>query len=512
MNRAVLVIAFVIAGVWLTVAVVLRQAHHDALANAEAAGMHVSRVIAEYEAASLRAIDLSLRQLRADWQRTPGSLDASVAAHEQFLQQEGLVQVAIVGADGWTRYSRLPIEKPLNFTDRDYFQIQKASGRDEMYISAPVMGRVTKRWAIQITRPIYNDAGAFDGLIVAAMPPPALENMYRELRMGGPDDVIALVRSDGVLLARTRDLDRGSNVSLADIPGLAADAPPEGAYYSPAGRIDGRERIFAWRKVRGYPLTVYVGQGMEAVLAPYREQRALLLAGAGVASLLLLLLARVVTSRRALREQVREAERRRQEDRERLMLELHDGSIQSIYAVGMTLETARRQMESDPKAARRSVADAVAHLNLVIQDLRAFIAERPDGEHSQRRFMAEVRNIVSGAGSAPSFVIDIDPAAVQALSADQAKHVLRITREGVSNVVRHAGAGRAHISLTRRPPAGVRLEISDDGVGMAASAERSPGLGLHHIRARGQKLGGGARFESEPGRGTRIIVEFPAYA
>jgi signal transduction histidine kinase len=383
-----------------------------------------------------------------------------------------------------------------------------------MHISAPVMGRITKRWAIQITRPIRNPRGEFDGLIVAAMPPPALEGMYRELGLGAAD-VIALVRSDGVLLARTRDLDRGTTVSLAGIPGLAADSPLEGAYHTKAARIDGAERIFGWRKVRGYPLTVYVGQGMEAVLAPYYRQRSLLIASGGVATLLLLLLAKVVSSRRALREQVREAEARRQEDRERLMLELHDGSIQSIYAVGMTLETARRQMESDPKAARRSVADAVAHLNLVIQDLRSFIAGRSDAEPSKGRFMDEVQSIVSAAGSAaapPAFVLEIDPAAVQIMSPEQATHVLRITREGVSNVMRHAGAGRAHISLTRTPPAGVRLEISDDGGGMAATAERSAGLGLHHIRARGQKLGGAARVESEAGRGTRIIVEFPAYA
>src|SRR5689334_3632387 len=182
MNRTVLVIALVAAGLWLTIALVLRQARHDALTAAEATGLHVSRVIAEYEAASLRAIDLSLRQLRADWQRDPKSLDASVAAHEQYLKGEGLVQVAIVGADGWTRYSRLPMDKPLNFADRDYFQYQQTSGRDEMHISAPVMGRVTGRWAIQITRPIRNASGEFDGLIVAAMPPPALESMYRELR------------------------------------------------------------------------------------------------------------------------------------------------------------------------------------------------------------------------------------------------------------------------------------------------------------------------------------------
>jgi signal transduction histidine kinase len=513
-TRSSLIVALVVLTLWIAIAIVLQRTRDDTLAAAAAMALHASRVIAEYEASSLRAIDLSLRQLRADWQRDPKALDQSVAAHEAYLEREGLVQVAIVGADGWTRYSRLPLEKPLNFTDRDYFQEQKASGRDEMRISAPIMGRITKRWAIQISRPIYDAKGDFDGLIVAAMPPPALESMYREFRLG-EDDLISLVRSDGVLLARTRDLDRAANVSLAGIPGLAPESPADGTYQTHDSRIDRLERLIAWRKVRGYPLTVYVVRSMDEVLAPYYRQRALLLAGGLLGSLLLLLLARVASSRRALRAELAERDRRTSEERERLMLDLHDGSIQSIYAVGMTLETARRQIDVEPRAARRTIADAVAHLNLVIQDLRSFIAGHAGRAHSQGGFMAEVQNIVSGAAAGaapPAFALEIDAAAVQALSPEQARHVLRITREGVSNVVRHAGAGKAHISLTRAPPAGVRLEISDDGVGMAAAAERSPGLGLHHIRARGQKLGGGARVESEPGRGTRIIVEFPAFA
>ena len=507
-----LAIAFVIATIWLTTAALLYKAHSDALARAEALGVHVARVVAEYEASSLRAIDLSLQQLRADWQRDPGTLDASVAAHEAYLAREGLVQVAIVGADGWTRYSRLPIAKPLDFSDRDYFQYQKASSGDEMHISAPVMGRVTKRWAIQITRPIRDAQGGFAGLIVAAMPPPALETVYRELRLG-PDDVVALVRADGTILARTRDLERGTAVSLAGIPGLGERAPSEGTYRNFGGRIDGVDRLVAWRKVRGYPLTVYVGQRMESVLAPYQWQRNVMLAAAAIATLLLLLLARASASRQRLRAELGERERRIAEERERLMLELHDGSIQSIYAVGMTLEHARRQIDADPKAAGRAVADAVAHLNLVIQDLRGFIAGRR-GEHSEERFMSELQNIVSGAsrGPTPAFALDIDPAAVRTLSADQAAHVLRITREGVSNVMRHAGAAKAHISFSCLPPSGMRLEISDDGRGIAPDAGHAGGLGLHHIDARSQKLGGGARIESAPGHGTRIIVDFPAPA
>ena len=103
--------------------------------------------------------------------------------------------------------------------------------------------------------------------------------------------------------------------------------------------------------------------------------------------------------------------------------------------------------------------------------------------------------------------VEIDRQAVQKLSADQSSHVLRIAREAVSNIVRHAGAKAAHVSLGRHDSV-VRLEVSDDGTGLATNASSASGLGLHHISARARKLGGQARFDSSPGGGTRITVEF----
>ena len=86
--------------------------------------------------------------------------------------------------------------------------------------------------------------------------------------------------------------------------------------------------------------------------------------------------------------------------------------------------------------------------------------------------------------------------------------MLGIAREAVSNVVRHANARNARLALQRRGDRG-RLEVSDDGVGIASQAEARLGLGLHHIEARARKLRGSASFEGSAARGTRVAVEFP---
>jgi signal transduction histidine kinase len=194
-----------------------------------------------------------------------------------------------------------------------------------------------------------------------------------------------------------------------------------------------------------------------------------------------------------------------------MMLELHDGAIQSIYAVGMNLERSREQITQDPVGAQRTIASAAAYLNLVIQDLRNFIAGHSDEPSGEDEFMEELESFLPSGEDAPHFRVDVDPHVVKGLTPSQSLHLLRIAREGVSNVLRHSYAAKAHISL-QRAPNGARLEISDDGVGMREDAAQSRGLGLHHIGARGQKLAGRTEIESAPGRGTRIVVEFPQQA
>jgi signal transduction histidine kinase len=191
------------------------------------------------------------------------------------------------------------------------------------------------------------------------------------------------------------------------------------------------------------------------------------------------------------------------------MLDLHDGCIQAIYAIGLQLQNCRRFIGKDPAQAERSIAQAGASLNLVIQDLRAFIAGTAPATYSEEEFMAQMDRLFPAAGNGgPAFALEVDRAALGCLAPGQAEHVLRISREAISNVLRHAGARTARLSLARRD-GGLCLQISDDGVGIAHSPPGKLGLGLDHIQARARKLGGQAKIDSVPGAGTRICVEWP---
>jgi signal transduction histidine kinase len=192
-------------------------------------------------------------------------------------------------------------------------------------------------------------------------------------------------------------------------------------------------------------------------------------------------------------------------ERERLMQDLHDGCIQSIYAVGLALEDCRQLIAENPRRAAQQVAQAAASLNLVIQELRAFISGLRPGTLVD--FPREVaRTIEALGGRAPRFDVSIDEAAAQALAGETAEQLLQVTREAVSNIVRHAKASSGHISL-KRTGAKVRLEIRDNGKGFDMKAQKSRGLGLHHIAARVQKLRGKLTLTAKPARGCRVMVE-----
>lgn len=505
---------------WAVILLLLHFSESIALSDAAHIRRSLARSLAQYEESSLRAIDHSLHSLREAWVRDPSSFPAAVQRQEELLRDERVIQVAVIDRDGWLVFSKLPQSGPLNFADREYFAAQKAAGSDELHVSEPVLGRITKQWAIQISRPIYGAGKQFSGLVIVAVPVPALELVYADVNLGN-GGVVALIRRDGRVLARSGDLGKAMALTLADLPGLGPESPPMGDFKG-SGRVDGVERMVSYARLRNYPLTVYVGQSTRTLLLPYRRARAMAIGAAalgtalffGISGLFFLRSNEKASAARTearLEAEILERERHLLHERERVMLELHDSSMQSIYAVGLQLEQARAQVAQDPAHAANAIAEAVAQLNVVIHDLRRFLTVGGPGAYSPSGFVDELRGTVATIAPPPTAArVDVEPAAAARLTAAQAEHVVRIVKEAVSNAVRH-GAGHSVEVALRLHGGRLRLEIEDDGAGMPDAGQTAgAGLGLHHIRIRAQKLGGRTTVDSAAGAGTRIAVEFPA--
>jgi signal transduction histidine kinase len=195
------------------------------------------------------------------------------------------------------------------------------------------------------------------------------------------------------------------------------------------------------------------------------------------------------------------------EDRERIATELHDGAIQSLFAVGMGLQGSA--LLAGDSELRDRLQHAVEELDRVIRDLRNYIFGLRPGILADRQLDQALQRLTEEFGQRTGVVTvaRIDPA-VAAELAGQAGDLVQLVRETLSNVSRHAKAVTCRVSLYRDEHGGV-LEIDDDGRGFDPAAVTGAGQGLRNLRERAEHLGGRAEIHSAPGQGTRIRVTLP---
>ncbi|MBK8899630.1 MAG: GAF domain-containing sensor histidine kinase [Anaerolineaceae bacterium] len=198
------------------------------------------------------------------------------------------------------------------------------------------------------------------------------------------------------------------------------------------------------------------------------------------------------------------------EERTRIGMDLHDGIIQSIFAVGLTLESTKLSLPNNPEDADNLLSHAIEGLNATIRDIRNFILDlRPhrfQGNLEQglgrlvREFQANTMVAVS---------LSAQPEALTVLSASVARSLFLTTQEALANIARHAQATQVIVSIEQQDN-NIILRISDDGHGFdMASKNYSIGHGLANMRARAKDLNGTFKIVSAPGQGTTIKLEVP---
>ena len=197
------------------------------------------------------------------------------------------------------------------------------------------------------------------------------------------------------------------------------------------------------------------------------------------------------------------------EDRERIAKELHDGVIQALFAVGLSLQ-GTAAIITQPRVGER-LQDAVNEIDRVIADLRSYIfGLRPHVLSSTRGLGAALDQLAHEfqSTSGVTTVVELDES-LEGPLAGIAVHVVQLVREALANVGRHAQAQTCRVSL-RRDGGSALLEIDDDGIGFDV-AEASPrgGMGLGNLRSRSTSIGGDLRIDSVAGEGTTVRISLP---
>ncbi len=198
-------------------------------------------------------------------------------------------------------------------------------------------------------------------------------------------------------------------------------------------------------------------------------------------------------------------------DRERIGRELHDGTIQSIYAAGLMLESAAYLIDDSPGEAKAKLAEVMKSLNSAIQEIRRYIFDLRAEPKTEAAELAEALSKMLRdlhVNTLLSVDLTVDGEDPQVLTAERRQHILSIVREALTNVSRHAQAKRVVVRLQWGIDL-LRLRIADDGIGMTNLPGNDRGQGLRNMRERTMLLGGKLTIGGQPGRGVVIDLEVP---
>ncbi len=202
------------------------------------------------------------------------------------------------------------------------------------------------------------------------------------------------------------------------------------------------------------------------------------------------------------------------EERERIGMDLHDGIIQSIYAVGLALEYAKVAMDEDSEQSVQKIEQAIDGLNKTIRDIRAYILDLRPRQFVGDNLKGGLQRLVDEyqANTLADATLVAQEEDLVGLPSSHATALFHICQEALANVAKHSQARRVQVHLwsTRER---VLLEVADNGRGFdlrKMSVTLGHGLSNMHVRAR--KVGGDVEITSAPEEGTTMLAWVPRRA
>nr|WP_294517460.1 ATP-binding protein [uncultured Rhodopila sp.] len=290
----VMLVGFTLALTWIFLVTDLREEHRDAIAGAERETNALARGLGETTLASFDTIDQTLKDLREAYVRDPAHFDIRTWFADHRFGTGLIIQASIVGPDGFVVQSNLPLPDRTDLSDREHIRFQKTSFGDELFISKPVLGRVSKRKSLNATRKIIAPDGSYGGTVVVSAGLDYLTRFYESLSARG---VIALIGSDdGIIRSRapvdmeligTRDADIDRMMAGNRSGSLRTDTA--------GGAVD---RIASYRVLQKYPLVVEVALDAAEVFDQYNRDLKRYAVAGGILTVLFLVVGTLLVRQR----------------------------------------------------------------------------------------------------------------------------------------------------------------------------------------------------------------------
>ncbi len=509
----------------------------------------------ETQETALEAVDERLRGL--SWDEIGGSrqIHEFLAALDRRSEPSG--GLAVIGPDARLKAisGQFPAP-PLDLSDRSYVKAHR-EGAIGTHVGEVIVTRPSNARVFSVSR--RRSGEGFDGVVASTFKPGYFEDFYRSVAEGDAD-VVALMREDGALLARSRQPPDPEAYDPTRFGALmqAARAQPAGGTLRQRSPIDGMERIYTFRKIGGYPVYVLYGLGAgvlhRAWLAQLAAPGLVLVVAALLLSLLTLQVQRSVGRERAAlaaagEEAVRRADaeaRLRHAQRVEALGQIVGGVAHDFNNIVQNVQAATNRLQrraEEPEEVRR-----VAGLMASVAERGARLTQRMLAYARRQEAVTEAFDVGAALAGVRELLDDTLGSRYQvglalaeglpAARADQSEfetvvvNLVLNARDampaggtvGVEAVVEAVTEDAAPPAPGLKPRRYVRVSVADTGTGMdeatlARAAEaffttkepgRGTGLGLAMARAFAEGAGGALAIASRVDEGTRVSLWLPA--
>jgi signal transduction histidine kinase len=526
-----------IAVLWTAVLYEQRADRQGALHQAEVQTQSIAIALREHVHGVISSADLILQRVDDSYLHSSGPYALPEwIAQLQFLR-ETLIQVAIIGTDGRALVSTLPGLGQLDLSDREHFRVHLDPSAPQPFISRPVIGRLSGKPSIQITRRVVRPDGSFAGVGVVALDPAYFNRFFESIDLG-PNSVIYLVGRDGVLRARSSRA-AGPNIGIGqDFSGTPVMktllSAPQGVYRARSD-VDRIERIYAFAADTDYPVIVAAAMAVDDILGPYRWAQTVEFSAALALSAVILWL--VYRSTQELSKRVEQEKQLRQAQKFEAIGQLTAGVAHDfnniLTAIEGNVERARKS-EIDPNVRRLldNVERAARQGERVVSNLLAYSRLqrlRPEAVDVNATVRTVVELLRAGLGSSWTVRCQLAPL-LPTVTADAVQIETALLNLAIN--ARDAMPGGGTVEFETKLVAAdeeskphdlatgsyVAVSAKDNGIGMTADVaarafdpffttkQQGTGLGLSQVYGLAKQLGGTVKIDTAPHDGTTVTI------
>ena len=240
------------------------RVHYDEQARIETSNL--ARALEYNISGILDKIDLALLEGKAEAERQlakggidRSSFDSHIANTLSTIPEIGEIRMTV--ANGDIVFGLEPgVRTTANVADRDYFIAQRDNPAAGLFISKPVLGRISKKWHINLARRVNNPDGTFAGVIHGNLQISQIQKQFASYDLG-KNGIITLRSNDLSIVVRHPETEKSTpgNLSISDeLTRMIGEGKTSGSY-NVTSRVDGIHRIISFRNVNNYPLYINCG-------------------------------------------------------------------------------------------------------------------------------------------------------------------------------------------------------------------------------------------------------------